>query len=116
MQFTFFQSFAHISKLLWCLVQSFLHLLVQFLLLNELVTWLNLGRRSLVGKVEEINVGLHETFAEQLDSDIHLVLTLLQFETTILSNCVLAYDARNSRFLGLLALSSILLQHLCLSC
>ena len=111
-QFTLFQSFAHVGQLLRCLLQSLLHLLVQFLLLNKLVAWLNLGRRRLISQVEEIDVGLHETFAEELDSHVHLVLALLQFETTVLPDGVLANDARDGRFLGLLALSSVLLEHL----
>ena len=55
---------------------------------------------------------MHETFAEELDSHVHLVLALLQFETTVLPDGVLANDARDGRFLGLLALSSVLLEHL----
>ena len=113
-KFSLFQSVANVGQLLRCLLKRLLDMLVQFLLLKKLLAWLNLGRCRLVRQIEEVDVGLHEALAEQLDSDALLVLVLVQLEATALSDGILIHNTRSGGFLGLLALRSILLKHLSL--
>jgi len=51
-------------------------MLVKVLLFIELLTRFNAAWSRLIRKVEEVDVGLHEAFTEQMDTHIHLVFAL----------------------------------------
>ena len=111
-ELTLLQGLTDEDQLLGSLLKALLHLLVQLLLLDKLVTWLDLRWRSLISQVEEVNISLHETVSKQLNADIHLIFPLLKLEAPILPNLVLVHDARDGGFLGFLALSAVLFDDL----
>ena len=104
------QRFANFNEVLRCLVQRLLHVLVEILLFHQPVTRLDAAWGRLVGEIEEVDVGLHEAFGEQVDADICFVLPLFELEATVFIDR--AHLARLRSLLRFLPRAAILLEHL----
>mmetsp|Transcript_28421 Transcript_28421/g.37902 ORF Transcript_28421/g.37902 Transcript_28421/m.37902 type:complete len:214 (-) Transcript_28421:3-644(-) len=105
------QSLADQHQVVRGLLQSLLHMLVQILLFDQLIAWLDTTGRRLIGEVEEIDVGLHEALREQVDADVHLVFALFKLEAAVFLHCCVEHSSVGS-LLGLLASRAVLFQDL----
>jgi len=91
--------------------------LVELVLLDELGAWFDVGGCGLLSQVEEVDVGLHETFREKLDSDVLWADFLCKLEVTFVLE-ILATACHLGRATSLFAsnLLSVLLKHSRLGC